>query len=159
MKKIVVVLLIGMMFFSLTGCSGKTNSSNTEATWSISIEGAGEKAIDFTNQEAEKMGTITLKVAMKDKESTLPEQEWEGISLEKMLEHYGIKTYTTIKVESADGNFKEYTPDLIATSNALLGLKLDGKELDEETGPVQLVVNGKGPNWWIKNVTKITVIK
>lgn len=159
MKKIFVVLLVGMILFSLAGCSGKTNSADGQAAWTISIEGVEKEAISFTNQEAEKIGMVTQKAAMKDKNSSMPVQEWVGVSLAKVLEHYGVKSYTTVKVEAADGHAKEYTPDLIATSGALLGVKVDGKELSEENGPVQLVVDGKGSNWWINKVAKITVIK
>lgn len=38
-------------------------------------------------------------------------------------------------------------------------IEVNGKALDRERGPAQLVVNGKGSNWWIKQVAKITVIK
>lgn len=43
------------------------------------------------------------------------------------------------------------------SEGTILGLKVDGKDLDEEAGPVQLVVNDKGSNWWIKKTVKIIV--
>jgi hypothetical protein len=174
MKKIKVnimaVAVLAAAMIAVSGCGAKTTAPTSaptaaptnapaEAEWEITIEGTEKAPVVFNEVEAEKVGLIKQKASVKDKDTSLPEQEWDGVSLEKVLEYYGVKTYTTVKVESSDGSFKEYTPDLVASSKALLGFKADGKELEDGIGPVQLVVDGKGPNWWIANVTKITVIK
>jgi len=182
MKKIRVNIMtaavLAAAMIAVSGCGAKTTAPTTaptaaptvaptaaptsaqaEADWEITIEGTEKSSVVFNEAEAEKVGLIKQKASVKDKDTSLPEQEWDGVSLEKVLEYYGVKSYTTVKVESSDGTFKEYTPDLVASSKALLGFKADGKELEIGIGPVQLVVDGKGPNWWIANVTKITVIK
>jgi DMSO/TMAO reductase YedYZ molybdopterin-dependent catalytic subunit len=107
---------------------------------------------------AESIGIVKQSAAVKDKDSTLPAQEWEGVLLEKVLASLGVSAYTTVKVESADGAGREYTPDVVEANKALLGFKADGKLLDDQSGPVMLAVDGKGPNWQIKKVAKITVI-
>ncbi|ETA79211.1 molybdopterin-dependent oxidoreductase [Youngiibacter fragilis] len=178
MKKIKVNIMaaaaLAAVMIAVTGCGAKAPAPTTAPTaaptaaptsaqadgeWEIAIEGVEKSPAVFNEAEAAKVGLIKQKASVKDKDTSLPAQEWDGVSLEKVLEHYGVKTYTTVKVESSDGTFKEYTPDLISSSKALLGFKADGKELEEGIGPVQLVVDGKGPNWWIVNVTRITVIK
>ena len=178
MKKIKVNIMaaavLAAAMIAVSGCGAKTTAPTSaptaaptaaptnapaEAEWEITIEGTEKSPLVFNEAEAEKVGLIKQKASVKDKDTSLPEQEWDGVSLEKVLEYYGVKTYTTVKVESSDGTFKEYTPDLISSSKALLGFKADGKALDKGTGPVQLVVDGKGPNWWIGDVTRITVIK
>lgn len=178
MKKIkgniMAIAALAAVMIAVTGCGAKApaptaaptkaptaapTSAQAEGEWEIAIEGTEKSPAVFNEAEAVKVGLIKQKASVKDKDTSLPEQEWDGVSLEKVLEYYGVKTYTTVKVESKDGTFKEYTPDLVASSKALLGFKADGKELEDGIGPVQLVVDGKGPNWWIANVTKITVIK
>jgi hypothetical protein len=174
MKKIKVnimaVAVLAAAMIAVSGCGAKTTAPTSaptaaptnapaEAEWEITIEGTEKAPVVFNEVEAEKVGLIKQKASVKDKDTSLPEQEWDGVSLEKVLEYYGVKTYTTVKVESSDGTFKEYTPDLVASSKALLGFKADGKALDKGIGPVQLVMDGKGPNWWIVDVTRITVIK
>lgn len=144
---------------STTASTAAPDSVPQAEGWVITIQGTETSPVVFNAAEAAKVGLIKQSASVKDKDSALPAQEWDGVSLEKVLEYYGVKTYTTVKVESADGTFKEYTPDLVATSKALLGFKADGEELGQDSGPVQLVVDGKGPNWWIKQVTQITVIK
>ena len=144
---------------STTASAAAPDSVPAAEGWVITIQGTETSPIVFNAAEAAKVGLIKQSASVKDKDASLPAQEWDGVSLEKVLEYYGVTTYTTVKVESADGTFKEYTPDLVATSKALLGFKADGEELGQDSGPVQLVVDGKGPNWWIKQVTQITVIK
>lgn len=122
------------------------------------MEGLGKEAA-FTSLDLEKTGTVTIKAAIKDKETTGPEAEWTGVPLAKVMEYLGVGQYTTVKVESADGTAKEFTPDMVESAGTILGVKVNGNALDSEKGPVQLVVNGKGSNWWIKQVAKITVIK
>ena len=176
MKKILIFVVATAMVLTVTGCNAApasvapassapapsapaASAPASTAAWSIVIEGTEKSPVEFTQAMAESIGIIKQSAAVKDKDSTLPAQEWEGVLLEKVLASLGASAYTTVKVESADNTGREYTPDVVAASKALLGFKADGKALDAQSGPVMLVVDGKGPNWQIKKVTKITVIK
>jgi len=155
-RKLIPVLVSALLVLALTSCGGTASSSNP--TWKIAVEGLGREA-SITSLDLQKTGTVTVKVAMKEKETKGPEEEWTGVPLAKVLEYLGVSQYTTVKVESADGTGREYTPDLVGSNGTILGIEVNGKALDREKGPVQLVVDGKGSNWWIKQVAKITVIK
>jgi DMSO/TMAO reductase YedYZ molybdopterin-dependent catalytic subunit len=141
---------------SISGCGSAASASNP--TWKITIEGLGKEAT-FTSLDLQKTGTVTIKAAIKEKDTQGPVEEWKGVPLSKALAYVGVSQYTTIKVESTDGTAKEYTPDLVDSKGTVLGIEVNGKALDRDKGPVQLVVDGKGSNWWIKQVAKITVIK
>lgn len=156
MRNLFHIFVVALFVFALSGCGGAENTSNP--AWKITIAGLGQEAA-FTSLDLQKTGTETIKAAIKDKETLGPEEEWTGVLLDKVLEYLGVNMYTTVKVESVDGTAREFTPDLVDSVGTMLGIKVNGKELDKETGPVQLVVNGKGSKWWIKQVTKITVIK
>lgn len=177
-KRIMALTVIAATMLVASACGAKTAAPTSVPTtaptaaptaaptsapaaggWTIAIEGTDKGSVTFNEAEAAKVGLVKQSASVKDKDTSLPAQEYGGVSLEKVLAYYGVKSYTTVKVESSDGTYKEYTPDLVSSSKALLGFKADGKALDSETGPVQLVVDGKGPNWWIRKVTKITVIK
>lgn len=159
-KRVCLTMVLVIVMLMVAGCGNAKNSSapEQEPKWKISIEGAGDKPVEFTDIDA-KIGTVSIKCTMKKKDDTQVEQQWTGVPLQKVLEYYNVKDYSAIKVESTDGYNKEYTPDLVNSEGTVLGLKVDGKDLDEQSGPVQLVVDGKGANWWIKQVTKITVLK
>jgi len=60
---------------------------------------------------------------------------------------------------TSDGYSKEFDRETIDDSGTILGLRLDGEELDEEDGPVQLVISSESAGSWIKNVTKIVIIE
>ncbi len=101
-----------------------------------------------------------MKAAMKEQDTTGPQEEWTGVPLSKVLKQLGVGQYTTVKVESADGaSSKEYTPDLVDNEGTILGIAVNGRALGPDRGPVELVVNGKGSKWWIQRVAKITVEK
>ena len=140
--------------------SASTSAGSTGSTiWKITVAGLGQDAV-FTSADVEKIGTVTIKASMKEQDTTGPQEEWTGVPLSKVLKQLGANQYTTVKVESADGaTSKEYTPDLVDSEGTILGIAVNGKPLGADKGPVELVVNGKGSKWWIKQVAKITVEK
>ncbi len=156
MRKFFAVVVLALSVLALPGC-GRAASAG-DPPWRIAVAGLGQEAA-FSSVDLQKTGTVTIKAAMKEKESQGPEEEWKGVRLAKVLEYLGVDRYTTVKVESADGNGREFTPDLVDSDGTILGIEVNGKALDRERGPVQLVVNGKGSNWWIRQVAKITVKK
>jgi DMSO/TMAO reductase YedYZ molybdopterin-dependent catalytic subunit len=139
--------------------AGKPAASSPGSDWKIAVAGLGQEAV-LTGADFQKIGTVTVKAAMKEKDTTGPVEEWTGVPLAAALKQLGATQYTTIKVESADGvSSREYTPDLVDSKGTILGTAVNGKPLDSDRGPVQMVVDGKGSNWWIKQVAKITVVK
>ncbi len=143
--------MVTMVFI---GCSEKQDTVNTEntenterAAWTINVEGVNDDSAQFTSIDAEKVGMVAIKATMKKKDGTTKEQEWEGISLKEALKYLGVEEFSTVVVEASDGYSKEYTPELVNIEGTILGLKVDGNEIDEEDGPLQLVVDGKGSNW------------
>lgn len=174
MKKLLALLITLTLIFSVTGCGqGKKSTAETGALtpaetqaaetsaskWSITIEGVSDKAMEYSSDEFNKLGTVEIDAVMKKKDGTEQKGKWTGVPLLKLLESLKVKEYSYVVVEAKDGYSKEYTPDLVESQGTILGIKVDGKELDSGSGPVELVVNGKGSNWWIKNVSKIKVVK
>lgn len=154
MKKVLSLLFIILIIASLVGC-GQSTETKGEAEWSITIE-TGDKTVEFTSLDAEEVGIETIKATMKKKDGTVKEQEWTGVKLAGVLEHAGVESFNSVVVEATDGYSKEYDTSLVNSEGTFLGITIDGKELGED-GPVQLVANGKGTKWWIKNVDKIIV--
>ncbi|MFZ5969093.1 MAG: molybdopterin-dependent oxidoreductase [Bacillota bacterium] len=147
-----------MLIFVMAACSSPAvKQQEAQPTWKIAIQLTGDKTIEFTDLNVAAIGTADIKATLKKKDGTAKEQQWTGVALSKVLEHVGVKSYSTVVVEAADGYNKEYTPDLVDSPGTVLAVAADGTPLDAESGPVQLVVDGKGGNWWIKQVAKITV--
>ena len=124
MKKILIFVVVTAMVLTVTGCNAApasvapassapapsapaASAPASTAAWSIVIEGTEKSPVEFTQAMAESIGIIKQSAAVKDKDSTLPAQEWEGVLLEKVLASLGASAYTTVKVESADNTGRE----------------------------------------------------
>ncbi len=167
MKYILLLLSVLMIIvLSITGCSQPASNTSTETNvtsdigeWRITVEIAGESPIEFTNEDAQKVGPAVIKAAMKDGDNLLEEGTWEGILLTDFLKYMGVDQYSVISVSAADGFSQELDPSRVDPKGTGFGWKLNGEILDAERGPIQLINHNRGPKWWVKNVTNITIIK
>lgn len=148
------------MIFTFSGCSNtSTEVSNQEAEWEIIIEGAKDGQVEFTNIDLEKLEFVEIEATLRKKDGSEENQQWKGVPLKAVLEYLEVKEYKEVVVEAADGYSKGYTEELVEREGTILGVEMNGKPLDEESGPVQLVPQGEPGNMWIKNVAKIKVVQ
>jgi hypothetical protein len=76
---VLVMVLAGLM---LGGCSQPTGGAEVQMEeWSITIEVAGGKTIEFTNEDALEIGPVEVTIAEKDKDTTKEEEQWTGVLL------------------------------------------------------------------------------
>jgi hypothetical protein len=127
--------------------------------WSITIEVMGEEPLEFSNSDAEHLGPVEIAAAMKDGENIGEEEIWTGILLEDLLEFVNVEEFSVISVISKDGSAREFDPERISEGATGIGWMVNGEPLDAESGPVQFIADQRGPKWWVKQVTKIEIIK
>ena len=159
---LLTVLALAILIF--TGCSGSETNAPQNKTkdigvWSFAVDVVGEKQITFSNEDAMKIGPVEIKAAQKDKDTFLETETWEGILIKDFLKYIGVEKYSVISVEAADGSTRELEPGDISDNGTGFGWMVNGKMLDEKSGPIQLVAHEKGPKWWVKQVVKVTIIK
>ena len=160
MKKNIMILLSFLMIFTFAGCSNNDiGVSNSEPDWKIIVEGVKDGEIEFTNIDLEKLEFVEIEAILRKKDGSEENQQWKGVPLKTVLEYLQVKEYEEIVVEAADGYSKGYTEELVNKEGTILGIEMNGKLLDEESGPVQLVPQGESGNMWIKNVAKIKVVQ
>jgi DMSO/TMAO reductase YedYZ molybdopterin-dependent catalytic subunit len=157
-----IVIILILSVFVIGGCSQSNNSGSRNTgpveEWSIDVEVTGKEAVKFTNLTADETGPIEVEIAVKDKDTFLEEETWTGVLLKDVLEYVGVKEFSVVSVESADGYSREYEPDIVNSEGTAIGWIRNGEPLGEEDGFVKLVVDGKGPKWQIDHVSKIVVI-
>ena len=147
--------------------SAEGEEGNNEGAESISARSGvehydrvmGEEPLEFSNSDAEQLGPVEIAAAMKDGENIGEEQIWTGILLEDLLEFAGVDNFSVISVISADGSTREFDPARISEGATGIGWMVNGEPLDAESGPVQFIADQRGPKWWVKQVTKIEIIK
>jgi hypothetical protein len=163
MKKLSLLFVVLLVAAMAMGCGANNSNSNSNLendesfSWSITVEGIDDGAVEFTNLDAAKLTTRKVEAVLTKKDGSEQKQNWEGVALKDVLESLGAKDYQSVIVEATDGYSQEYSLEIINREETLLGLKLNGEPLDEESGPVQAVPTGEPGNLWIKNVTRLIV--
>ena len=151
----VVLLLMGMSVF--TGCVQEAEAQ--EILWTITVEKEGGSSVEFTNVDAANIDMVVVETVKEKKDGSKTDQSWEGLSVAEVLKAAGFDDYAVVVIEAADGYSKEFDKAAIDDSGTIFGLKLDGEDIDEEDGPMQLVVSSMSGTFWIKNVAKIIIIE
>ena len=156
--KVVLASVLLAISLILTGC-GTSNNTEDIGTWSITVEVAGESPIEFTNEDAQKIGSVEFTAAVKDGDSFKEANTWTGILLYDFLDYIGVKEFSVISVEAVDGYSVELDPSRIVEEGTGFGWAVNGEMLDEESGPIELVNHERGSKHWVKQVSRVTVIK
>ncbi len=102
---------------------------------------------------------IAIEAVKEKKDGTLIDQSWEGLSVSEVLKTAGFNDYAKVAVEAADGYSMEFDRAAINDSGTIFGFKLDGEDINEEEGPMQLIVSSMAGSSWIKNVAKVVIIE
>ncbi|OEF95910.1 molybdopterin-dependent oxidoreductase [Desulfuribacillus alkaliarsenatis] len=126
-----------------------------DVAWTIEVVGAEQAKL--TNEDAEKIGVKNVMATHRDRDGNETVQEWTGVLVKDLLEYLGAPNATEVIIEAIDGFNRTYDHELISSDGTLIAWLADGVALDENSGPVQTVADGKGPNWWIKQVAKVTI--
>jgi hypothetical protein len=159
----ILVCVILATILLVTSCNSSESTTTTKdddiGVWSIDVEVAGENPTTFTNEDAKKIGPKEITAAVKDKDTTLEAKKYTGILIGDFLSHIGIEEYSVISIEGSAGAPVELDSSRIDANGTGFAWMENGEKLDAASGPVMLVNNGRGPNWWIKKVSKITIIK
>lgn len=164
MKKIGVLLLIIMLSVGmLAGCNNTEEPvaaepvveepiTEVESMWTIDINGTL-----FTQADYDAVGEVEISATKKSKDGTEVSQTWKGVPLKAVLDYVGAEGYTIVTCEAVDGYAKDIDDmTLVDGGGTILGTMVDGEAVSAEDGYIQLVMDGKGTNWWIKNLVKIT---
>lgn len=123
--------------------------------WELDIETPEGETVKLTDEDMEEVGIVDVEATIRKKDGTEEENKWTGMPLKNILDFAGIEEYNLVEIEAADGFTVEYTPEIVESDGTILATKVDGEKLDEDSGPVQSVVDGEGAKLWIKQVVKV----
>lgn len=167
MKKFGVLLLFALLSVSLmAGCAtdeepapelvedliAEESATETEVKWTIDINGT-----PFTQEDYNAVGEVEITATKKNKDDAEKAQIWKGVPLKAVLDYVGAEGYGIVTCEAADGSVKDIEDmTLVDSEGTILGMIVDGEAVSADDGYIQLVMDGKGPNWWIKNLVKIS---
>ena len=163
--KFLLPILLASALLSFAGCGEAETTPEVQETkpdtvpFSITVDVIGKTPVSFTEEDAAAIGPVEITAAKKDGDTIGEPDTYTGILFNDFLEHIGVTSYSVISIEAADGYMKEFGPDDITADGTGLAWLMNGDVFEGENGPVQLVNHERGPKWWIKNVTRITIIE
>jgi len=160
MRRIIGIILVALLLMSMSvfaGCGPETEAQ--EILWTITVEKEGGSSVEFTNVDAAGIEMVAIEAVKEKKDGSKTNENWEGIPVSEVLKAAGFDDYAIVVIEAADGYSKEFDEATIDDIGTIFGLKLDGEDIDEEDGPMQLVVSSMSGTFWIKNVAKIIIIE
>ena len=134
------------------------------------VTGSVEKPLSLSLDDLRQMPRKTLKVMNPHEKK---EETYEGVLLTEILKRAGVlqgaqlrgaAMSTFVQADAADGyrvifSLAELDPDF-QDSDVIVADTMDGKPLDDKTGPLRLVVpHDKRPARWIRMLQSLTVVK
>ena len=163
-KKVISVLALAGLLFSLAGCEmGAKDSGDPdyEAQTIVFEEFAGEES-EKTEVSVEALRALPqydLSASYQRTTGLTEEFEMRGPYLSEVMESIGLNLadYAGIGVMGSDGYYCLLSKEVIeATPDLMLALIVDGEaKLDEENAPARLAVQGQLGPYWVKRVEKI----
>jgi len=169
-KKLLVVMLVLFVATSFIGCSNDASDSSAKksstqpaatelsatdakvAAFTITIDGVEGKT-QLTQADVASLPVVEKTIKMTKKDGSETGGVFKGYALKDVLGALGVTEYTSINMEAADGYAKSYDKVTVEAEDSLLTTSLDGKEL------VSVVAGSMGSSAWIKDITKMSVIK
>ncbi len=162
MKKIIMLILALVVTFAMAvsaGCTARGEEAVTSESWTIEVKDAAGKTVEFTEKDAAGLEMTEITAAHKKKDGSEAMENWRGVQLSDVLDYCGANQYTVVTVEASDGYKQEFEKATIDDNGTILGFFLDGEEVSNEDGLVQLVVSTMASKAWVRNVSKISVIE
>jgi DMSO/TMAO reductase YedYZ molybdopterin-dependent catalytic subunit len=163
-------LALLLVFLSSAFLCPSILAQSTPAIARLAIKGDVEKPLSLALEDLRQMPHKTLKVTnLRDKK----EETYEGVLVTELLKRAGVPLgaqlrgaamATYVQADAADGyrvifSLAELDSDF-QDSDVIVADTLDGKALDDKTGPFRLVApHDKRPARWVRMLQSLTVVQ
>jgi hypothetical protein len=156
---VVVIMLLLIFMIMAAGCAAESKEGVTSGSWLIYVEDGAGKKVEFTEKDAAGLELAEVTAVLSKDDGSEETENWKGVLLSDVLGYCGVEEYEMLAVEASDGYTKELDASTVNDKGTILGLFLDGQEISREDGLVRMVVSTMNARAWIKNVSRIYVVK
>jgi DMSO/TMAO reductase YedYZ molybdopterin-dependent catalytic subunit len=179
-KKFYILLLILFIISILTvsiSCSKGTNSAgsnisqNNGNTDETAVEAGGNAKIiisglgddkGITLDELKKMDFVKVDAPTINSNNVAVILNVKGPLLEKVLNKYfnvSQKDISALRLDAGDGYSAEISKEILQNKDIILVYEVDGSPLAKDEQPIRIAIPGERMMYWVKNLTKIEIIK
>jgi len=123
--------------------------------WAVTFVKADGSTVELSH--ADDLELVEIEATKARKDGSEEKQQWKGVPLQAALDYLELTEFEVIAAESADGYSVDLDKEMVADEGTIIGLELNGEPLAEDAGPAQLVVASQRSNFWIKQLSKITL--
>jgi DMSO/TMAO reductase YedYZ molybdopterin-dependent catalytic subunit len=148
---------------SLTSVESLHSTGTTQSvdltSWRLTVSGKGVTTpLSLAYDELSKLQMVKKRVLLICPGFFYDYLEWEGISLQALLEKAGARDYARVIFTSVDGYRGEFEKKEIQTGFIMIALKGNGVPLPRAHGfPARVVAEGIYGGRWVKYLTAITL--
>lgn len=149
-----------LIILCLTAC-GKPDDIDISGyeNRAITIVGAADKPVELTISDLKEMECKTVKThSTSDK---IGEVRATGPWLDTVLEPYGIKQEDCSKIiiTGEDEYDTKLLQDYLEDHPIMLAFGIDGKPLEEDAIPCRIIIKRSDSAYWVRQVTRIELIR
>lgn len=152
-----LVLVAMLLSLALAACGGGAPSVD----WEVKVSGAVSNPMTLSYDDLAKRDMVTLKdVLMRKSQGEDQTNSWEGPALAPILEEAGISANAAgLVCTAADGYAREMTMEDL--KDGIIALKMDGAWIaaEDASNPLRIVLPDKPANFWISQLTEISVVE
>ncbi len=123
--------------------------------WAVTFVKADGSTVELTH--ADDLELVGIEATKARKDGTEETQQWKGVALSAALDYLELTAFEGVTAESADGYSVDLDKEMVTDEGTIIGLELNGEPLPADDGPAQLVVASQRSNFWIKQLSKITL--
>jgi DMSO/TMAO reductase YedYZ molybdopterin-dependent catalytic subunit len=179
-KKFCILLLIIFIISGLAvsiSCSKGTNSAgsnisqnNVNADQATGEAGSNAKIIisglgndkTITLNELKEMDYVKVDAPTINSNNVATTLNVKGPLLEKVLNKYfniSQKDISAVRLDAGDGYSAEIPKEILQNKDIILVYEVDGSPLAKDEQPIRIAIPGERMMYWVKNLTKIEIIK
>jgi len=159
LRSLAVVLLAVTMLVA-AGCGAGDGTQAPQVDWTVTVEGEVDNPLTLSYADLAGMDQVSLKEILMQKstgEDTV--NDWEGVPLTALFEEAGVHSDASgITAVAADGY--AIMVSMADLEDGIIALKTDGEwiaTVDEDHGPIRLVLPNKPANHWAYQITSLVV--
>lgn len=160
---IAFVVLFGLILFGCTSESTNTPqdlSVSTNNNDTIIISGLKQNK-KITVKEIMDFNSVTTDVTAVDSSGKEENYQVKGALLSDILNHLSLsqESLNGIRLIAGDGYQVEVPSDILKLRDIILAYEKNGKPIDENSQPVQIVIPDERAMYWVRNLIEIEILQ
>lgn len=165
-RKTFLILLVGFLVFSLSGCSS-SNDVNTESSnlnsndETLTIVGLNNEVVEIPVSEVKEYPSVTRNMESITSSGEVKNAEVTGVLLDELLNKNNISLEDAggLRFIAGDGYSIEVPKEIFRDNDIVIAYEYNGEPLDEKSKPFIVTIDKVRSMYWVRNLVKVELLK